>query len=261
MRLPLAVLIDAENIPATLFVPLSEFVEALGEPIVWQLHGDLLPWQVPWQDIAQEHGLDVRQTFSGGKNSADIAMTTAAMDILHAGKVRGFCLVSSDSDFAPLARRLRADNVQVYGFGEAKTSRAFRASCNEFHELAQPFAGISAALKPAPAVAPPKPTVKKPAAKTVLAKPTTAAADFTPREIQSLRDWLHSVCREQGTDGRVPVATASTYIRNKDAGLAKRIGGAGKFLKNLQKLNLVNVHGVGAHRQVSVKFPALTVVG
>ncbi len=54
------------------------------------------------------------------------------MDLLHGGRVDGFCLVSSDSDFTRLATRIREAGLLVYGFGEKKTPRAFVAACDKF---------------------------------------------------------------------------------------------------------------------------------
>ena len=66
------------------------------------------------------------------KNAADIALVIDAMDMMHKGKLDGFCLISSDSDFTRLAQRLREDGLLVYGFGERKTPEAFRNACNRF---------------------------------------------------------------------------------------------------------------------------------
>ena len=54
------------------------------------------------------------------------------MDMMHKGRLDGFCLVSSDSDFTRLAQRLREDGLVVYGFGERKTPEAFRNACSRF---------------------------------------------------------------------------------------------------------------------------------
>ena len=51
---------------------------------------------------------------------------------MHKGKLDGFCLVSSDSDFTRLAQRLRENGLEVYGFGERKTPESFRNACNRF---------------------------------------------------------------------------------------------------------------------------------
>jgi uncharacterized LabA/DUF88 family protein len=59
-------------------------------------------------------------------------MIIDAMDLLYSGKLDGFCIVSSDSDFTRLAARLRESGLKVYGFGEKKTPRAFVAVCDKF---------------------------------------------------------------------------------------------------------------------------------
>ena len=59
-------------------------------------------------------------------------MIIDAMDLLYTGRFDGFCIVSSDSDFAKLAARLREQGVTVYGFGERKTPRPFVTACDKF---------------------------------------------------------------------------------------------------------------------------------
>jgi hypothetical protein len=71
-------------------------------------------------------------SYTSGKNATDSAMIIDAMDILYTGRVDGFCLVSSDSDFTRLATRLREAGMRVYGMGEQKTPSAFRAACDKF---------------------------------------------------------------------------------------------------------------------------------
>ena len=54
------------------------------------------------------------------------------MDILYTGKTDGYVLVSSDSDFTPLAIRLRESGMYVIGIGEEKTPKAFVQACDKF---------------------------------------------------------------------------------------------------------------------------------
>lgn len=227
MRLPLAVLIDAENISSSLYEPLQTLVHSLGNPIVWQLHGDFFSWPHPgWQEVAQRHGLELRHQFSGGKNASDIAMTIAAMDLLQARRVQGFCLASSDSDFTALVRRLRGDNMPVFGFGEDKTAAGFRNACTAFHVLQAPLA----------------------------LSPAAAERGLDQLDIKRLHALLNEVCRAEGKSGRVLTVTAASYIRDKAPDLAARVGGSGKFLKALKALDLVNIHEDGAQRWISVRF-------
>lgn len=234
MRVPLAVLIDAENISSTLFEPLKEMVEAIGAPVVWQLHGDFFSWPHPgWQEVAHREGIELRHQFHSGKNASDIAMTIAAMDLLHAGKVRGFCIASTDKDFTALARRLRSDNLPVYGFGKEMAADSYRNAFTEFHVLKPPLPLLPAAVD----------------------------RGLDQLDIKRLHELLHTVCREAGTDGKVLTAKAATYIKQNAPDLAERVGGAGKFLKALKALDLVEIHDDGPQRWISVKFNKLSVVG
>ncbi|RYE88141.1 MAG: NYN domain-containing protein [Hyphomicrobiales bacterium] len=234
MRQPLAVLIDAENISSALFDPLKSLVEAIGVPIVWQLHGDFFSWPHPgWQEVAQREGIELRHQFHAGKNSADIAMTIAAMDLLHGGKVKGFCIGSSDRDFTALVRRLRSENMVVYGFGSDKANESYRKAFTEFHVLHMPLPLMPAATE----------------------------RGLDQLDIKRLHELLHTVCREAGTNGRVLTATAATFIKINAPDLAERVGGAGKFLKALKALDLVQIHEEGPQRWISVKFNKLAVVG
>ncbi len=234
MRVPLAVLIDAENISSLLFEPLKEKAEALGAPIVWQLHGDFFSWPHPgWQEVAQREGIELRHQFHAGKNAADIAMTIAAMDLLHAGKVRGLCIASTDKDFTALARRLRTENMPVYGFGKDVASDSYRKAFTEFFVLTPPLPLLPAAVD----------------------------RGLDQIDIKRLHELLHTVCQEAGKNGKVLTATAATFIKINAPDLAERVGGAGKFLKALKALDLVEIHEDGPQRWISVKFNKLSVVG
>ncbi|MCO5125819.1 MAG: NYN domain-containing protein [Rhodobacteraceae bacterium] len=134
-RLFLAVLIDADNIPARHAAAILDEIAAYGEPSLRRVYGD---WSSPtlgqWKEQARDLGLVMHQQSANtkGKNASDIGLVIDAMDILHAGKVEGFVLVSSDSDFTRLASRIRENGLQVIGIGEAKTPESLRKVCNRF---------------------------------------------------------------------------------------------------------------------------------
>ena len=90
-----------------------------------------------WDKITNKFGIRPQQQFdvSKGKNATDMAMTIDAIDLLYQGKVDGFGIMTSDSDFTPLVTRLRQDGIVVYGFGEAKTPQAFKSVCTRFIEI------------------------------------------------------------------------------------------------------------------------------
>lgn len=73
-----------------------------------------------------------QQAHTTGKNAADIFLAIDAMDILYSGDVDGFCLVSSDSDFTGLAKRLREKSMLVLGIGKKTTPESLRNACEIF---------------------------------------------------------------------------------------------------------------------------------
>jgi uncharacterized LabA/DUF88 family protein len=87
-----------------------------------------------WKEVLHKMAIQPIQQFSytTGKNATDSSLIIDAMDLLHAGGLNGFCLVSSDSDFTRLATRIRESGLVVYGFGERKTPQPFVAACDKF---------------------------------------------------------------------------------------------------------------------------------
>ena len=131
----LAVLIDADNSQPSLIEALLEEVANFGIASIKRVYGD---WSSDsmrgWKDVLLDHSLQPLQQYpyTKGKNATDMAMLIDAMDILYGERMDGFCLVSSDSDFTPLAQRIRQEGLTVYGFGERKTPTAFVRACDRF---------------------------------------------------------------------------------------------------------------------------------
>ena len=131
----LAVLIDADNVPAGYAEAIFEEIASLGEASVRRIYGDWSATRLAaWARKVNALGLVADQQFSNikGKNASDIGLVIAAMDFLHSGLFDGFVLVSSDSDFTRLAARIREQGLDVYGIGEKKTPEAFRMACKRF---------------------------------------------------------------------------------------------------------------------------------
>ena len=131
----LAVLIDADNAQPSIVRELLAEISRYGTANVKRAYGDWTTQNLRgWKDVLHEMAIQPMQQFSytTGKNSTDSSLIIEAMDLLHTGKLNGFCLVSSDSDFTRLATRIREAGLIVYGFGERKTPQAFVAACDKF---------------------------------------------------------------------------------------------------------------------------------
>lgn len=133
--LRLAVLIDADNVPYINVKGMLEEMAKYGTPTFKRIYGDWTrPTVAGWKSVLLENAITPVQQYSytKGKNSTDSAMIIDAMDILYSGKVDGFCIVSSDSDFTRLATRLREAGMRVIGIGEKKTPPSFIVACDKF---------------------------------------------------------------------------------------------------------------------------------
>ncbi|MEO6252193.1 MAG: NYN domain-containing protein [Ferruginibacter sp.] len=131
----LAVLIDADNVPYSNVKGVMEEITKYGTPTFKRIYGD---WTKPtvsgWKNVLLENAITPIQQYSytSGKNSSDSALIIDAMDILYSGKVDGFCIISSDSDFTRLATRLREAGMKVFGIGQKKTPNPFIVACDKF---------------------------------------------------------------------------------------------------------------------------------
>lgn len=133
--LRLAVLIDADNIPYAGVKEMMEEIAKYGTPTFKRIYADWTrPTLAGWKKVLLENAITPIQqySYSIGKNSSDSAMIIDAMDILYSGRVDGFCIVSSDSDFTRLAIRLREAGMKVIGIGERKTLTALISACDKF---------------------------------------------------------------------------------------------------------------------------------
>lgn len=131
----LAVLIDSDNTTAGLATELLEEIAKYGTPTIKRAYGDWTTQQLAgWKEQLLRHAIQPVQQFAytRGKNATDSALIIDAMDLLYAGNLEGFVIVSSDSDFMRLATRLRESGMTVYGLGCRNTPAPFVAACDRF---------------------------------------------------------------------------------------------------------------------------------
>lgn len=133
-----AVLIDADNVSEKYIKFILDEISNDGVATIKRIYGD---WTKPalssWKNVLLDNSITPIQQYgyTTGKNATDSAMIIDAMDIMYAGNIEGFCIVSSDSDFTRLAARLRESGMIVVGMGEKKTPNPFIAACNKFKYL------------------------------------------------------------------------------------------------------------------------------
>lgn len=131
----IALLIDADNCPASKITEMLDELSKYGVINIRRAYGN---WKSPalngWAEILHDHAIQPVQQFAytKGKNATDSAIIIDAMDLLYSQSLAAFGIASSDSDFTPLAMRLRANGLKVFGFGETKTPQPFVNACTKF---------------------------------------------------------------------------------------------------------------------------------
>jgi len=134
----IALLIDSDNASHNGIDPVLTALAELGTVNIRRAYGNWRKqWLKGWVDILHKYGIEPQQQFdmTKGKNATDMKMTIDAMDLLYSAKVTGFGIMSSDSDFMPLAMRIRQEGLPAYGFGSAKTPEAFKQACSRFIDV------------------------------------------------------------------------------------------------------------------------------
>ncbi len=234
----LAVLIDADNAQASIVQELLEEVSRYGVASVKRAYGD---WTTDglkaWKAVLHRMAIQPIQQFAytSGKNATDSALIIDAMDLLHAGHLNGFCLVSSDSDFTRLATRIREAGLSVYGFGERKTPQAFVAACDKFvyTEI------LRAPQQAATTEVPPESGPKKGDSKAVLSEPTPDGTELK----RKLSVAVESAAQE---DGWAILSAVGGILLKNDPAFDPRNYGVPKLGELVRKQDYLEVKVVSA---------------
>jgi uncharacterized protein (TIGR00288 family) len=131
----IAVLVDADNTQLQKMDAIMAEISARGRIVVKRVYGN---WKKAglskWEQEIKRLGINARQQFDyvRGKNATDMALVIDAMDLLAREAFDSFVLVSSDSDFTPLAIRIHESGARVIGVGKAVTPESFRNACDDF---------------------------------------------------------------------------------------------------------------------------------
>ncbi len=194
-------MIDADNASAAHFDPVMTVLAELGTVNIRRAYGNWSKTTLKtWAALSVAQAIEPQQQFdlTKGKNATDMKMTIDAMDLLSSGRVDGFGLMSSDSDFTPLVTRLRQDGIPVYGFGTANTPEGFRRACTRFIDVAalKP-ADVPVAKKAAPARTKARTEAKDPVAPPPASAPSIAGEAVDPEVVRLLIDAYDEAKRDE----------------------------------------------------------------
>ncbi len=245
-QLRLAVLIDGDNISYRLADKLFAEVAKFGEAKVRRLYGDFCsPSAQGWKDAVHRHAIVSQQQFAnaGSKNGTDISLVIDAMDLLYRGGVDGFCIVSSDSDYTPLATRIREHGLAVWGFGSSNAALSFRKACRLFVEIDSQMAALA----------------KRPVAATSQVVPAKKAAKPTlppPQMVRARALLLQAFHRLNGGEWR-PLTDVLKEVRTVEPSFTARAYGWAKPITLVRKTACFDDELVGGTTMLRVRsaFP------
>ncbi|MCI2059007.1 MAG: NYN domain-containing protein [Oscillibacter sp.] len=240
-EMKIAVLIDAENISAKYVNVILSEANNLGNVIYKRIYGDWTSSQMgSWKTTVLDNSIQPIQQYSNvsGKNSSDSSLIIDAMDLLYQGRVGGFCIVSSDSDFTRLASRLREAEMYVLGMGEQKTPRSFISACNKFSYLDLLYDGGTKRETP-PAAGRDKSTSDRDSGKEK--KPEKTGSD-----LRSIKKTLKELMEENSDDdGWILSGMLGQLLMRRFPDFDVRNFGGKKFVPFIQSLGMFEIRDQG----------------
>ncbi len=236
-----AVLVDCENADPDILDYALRVAAQFGRVVLRRGFGSHTSLANKWQTVLVQQAFTpcLQYAYAAGKNTSDIALAMDAIEALFDRRATTFCLVTSDSDFAGLCRKLRERGATVHVIGEAKTPEALRNASDQFFQWMPVEAGP-------PADAPPQ-----------LAKPLAATKPkLRPKSVVS----AVKLVAAESADGRVSVGALGSYLRRTDPSFSPQTYGHSGLVSMLKTYDLLDLRQeAGGHWSVAFAAPAAEV--
>ena len=222
----IAILIDADNTQLQKLDAIMTEVSTRGRIVVKRAYGNWKKRNLnKWENELKRLGIKAEQQFDyvSGKNATDMALVIDAMDLLSSDAFDSFVLVSSDSDFTPLAIRLHESGANIVGIGVQTTPESFRNACDDFLFLEN----LTNDDTPEPG----EPSEKTAESKAPVKKDTDKKASNkkpkVPKDIHNLLKKAYDTY--QDNDGYADVSAAGSYIKRAKPDFDTRTYGHSKL--------------------------------
>lgn len=235
-----AVLVDCDNVVPDILEHALLMAAQFGRVVLRRGYGNQGTLANKWQEalVRQAFTPCLQYQYASGKNTADIALALDAMEAMFDRRADTFCLVTSDSDFAYLCRKLRERGATVCIVGEPKTPDALRNASDQFFEWvrpepqAEPIADVEASTKPnGKAVSAAKPDAQK-------LEPPKTAVKHRPRFVVQAVSLLAS----ETSEGRVSLGALGQYLRRTDSAFSPKTYGHSGLLDMIRTYDLLVLH-------------------
>lgn len=233
-----AVLVDCDNTTPEILEYALRVVAQFGRVVLRRGYGNTNTLANKWQEALVRLAFTpcLQFQYAAGKNTADIALALDAMEAMFDGRADTFCLVTSDSDFAYLCRKLRERGATVHIVGEAKTPDALRNASDQFFEWQKP---VPAAPVPPSASeqAEDKSAPKVPAAKAEPARPEGGKPipKLRPRFVVEAVNMLVADTPE----GKATVSALGSYLKRTDPAFSPQTYGHSGLLDMIKTYDLL----------------------
>lgn len=239
-----AVLVDCDNTTPDILEYALRVVAQFGRVVLRRGYGNHGTLANKWQEALVRLAFTpcLQYQYAAGKNTSDIALALDAQEALFDQRADTFCLVTSDSDFAYLCRKLRERGATVHIVGEAKTPDALRNASDQFFEW------VKEEQEPAPEPSPPKPAAKGTAAKEkeTVAKPVTPKPP--PKHRPKLVVEAVSLLAADSSEGKVSVSLLGSYLKRMDPSFSAKKYGHSSLLTMVKSYDLLKTQqGAGDH--------------
>ena len=223
-----AVLVDCDNTSPEILEYALRVVAQFGRVVLRRGYGNHSTLANKWQEALVRLAFTpcLQYQYAAGKNTSDIALALDAMEALFDRRATTFCLVTSDSDFAYLCRKLRERGATVHIVGEAKSPDALRNASDQFFEWVKPVPEPEPVLSELSA---PKTTNKAEAPKPSL--------KMRPRFVVEAVTLLAADTPE----GKVSVGGLGSYLKRADPSFSPKSYGHSGLLDMLKTYDLLKV--------------------
>lgn len=259
----IAVVIDADNTRLSKVADVLREVSTRGRIVVKRAYGN---WRKEalknWESEIKRLGIKAEQQFDyvSGKNATDMALVIDTIELLYTNIYDAFVIVSSDSDYTPLAIKLHESGVYVMGVGEMTTPVSFRNACDEFLFLENISAAPVAVETPEPVeeASPPAAAGKKATGSAQTKKSGKAAAEGKKQSQKAGGGAAQDAGEDSGEDGGIEEIHAllrKAYDTYQDDDGYANVGSAGDFLKRTKPDFDCRTYGCTKLTQLLAAFP------
>lgn len=239
-----AVLVDCDNVAPDILDHALRMVAQFGRVVLRRGYGNQGALGARWQEALVRLAFTpcLQYQYAAGKNTADIALALDALEALFDRRADTFCIVTSDSDFSYLCRKLRERGATVCIVGEAKTPDALRNASDRFFEwVRQEAPPAEIPVDPSARSGKPEAAARAEPAKAEQPKPMIKRR---PRFVAEAVMLLTA----DTSEGKVGLSALGQYLKRTDPAFSPKVYGHSGLLDMVQTYDLLNVrHENGGH--------------